>query len=71
MLINLDLTGGSQMVTKSLFDFSRFFKEGFLDKINSKFGFLVKKYQKIVCESVKFDPFLTKIKHYFKILAKN
>ena len=45
-----NLTGGSQMVTKSLSDFCRFFKEAFSNKINNKFGFLVKKYLEIVFE---------------------
>ena len=35
------------MVTKSLSDFCRFFKEAFSNKINNKFGFLVKKYLEI------------------------
>ena len=38
------------MVTKSLSDFCRFFKEAFSNKINNKFGFLVKKYLEIVFE---------------------
>ena len=45
-----DLTGGSQVVTKSLSDFSRIFKEVFSTKINSKFGFLIRKWMEKVFE---------------------
>ncbi len=37
-----DMTGGSQMVTKSLSEFFRFLKKPYLANISYKFGFIVK-----------------------------
>ena len=51
-----DFTGRSQMVTKSLFEKSRYDKKAFLLKYNDKFGYLVKKLNRIQVFKYEFQP---------------